>query len=804
MISDLTQSIILVYSNFYIFLASLINSYGVATIFLSIASTFLMIYPLRWANKISNQEKEFQAVIAPQIAKIKNECQGSDQHHRINELYSRYSYHPIFAIRLIMGIFIQLPFLVLTFFMFEGLDALNGQSFLFLQDLGRPDSLLFGGGNLLPYIMTAINLIAALFIPSFTRKDIMQAISVSLLFFILLYNAKSILLLFWTTNNMILLVRNLSAYQKAAEAERFNFRNYWHKLHFFMQSKELLYFFGVLFIYSIIFKSIFNKSYNLYLFNNFFKMILIIFSSLFLYQTILYFKELRGRTKRKIIEIKIDFPSVNLTDMLLVLIPLAPIVQYAVLNQELLSPFEQLQFIATMAVTLFSLVWLSPYIFQKFLPVYWLMPVGLALAVTFASMPTIVVMSSWVIKPDLALLGTGLIVLFGLFFLLYLHQRKLLQTLAVFFFILNSSYAGYITYFTDKAETTSPFSKKATSVDYSNFIPTTVMKKTPDVFLLTYDSYVGQSTMQQYGINNSAQEQFLENHGFKIYPKTYSIAASSDSSMSRMLEMSHDLSKSPYSSLAGNALVPAIFKQQGYKTHGVLYPSFLMNEIGYDFSFPKTDKNYSLGLSSIFEGLKEGEFRFALINEPRNFERSEWIEKKRQVLGEKTDYPKFMYSHTGPSHSQNSGTCLPNESALFEQRLIEANNEMIQDVETVLASKRDAIIIINGDHGPYLTGDCYGLKGVKINNISQLHLQDRIGTFLAIRWPDDTFKELDKITTLQDTFEVIFKYLFESDRVLRNPTSTTTIAIGSTFPKGFVENGKIMLGSNKGRMLYEN
>ena len=41
--------------------------------------------------------------------------------------------------------------------------------------------------------------------------------------------------------------------------------------------------------------------------------------------------------------------------------------------------------------------------------------------------------------------------------------------------------------------------------------------------MLTYDSYVGQETMQQYGIDNRSQEEYLLQRGFKIYPQNYSI-----------------------------------------------------------------------------------------------------------------------------------------------------------------------------------------------------------------------------------------------------------------------------------------
>ncbi len=803
MMTHSMQAIVIAYSDFFLWLANVIGNYGITTILLSFLVTILMIYPLKWANKIAKKEQEFQSVITPKITKIKQESQGAEQHYRISALYSRYSYHPIYSLRLVTGLFIQLPFLILTFFMFDGLDETNGQSFLFLSDLGTSDGLLFGGGNLLPFIMIIVNLIAATFTPYFTRKDMMQAVFVSLLFFILLYNAKAILLLFWTTNNLFLLLRNALAYQQTDSKHRFNFRAYWRKINCFLLRKEVFYFFVVFTSYAFIFKIIFIKNYNLYLSNNLFKLTILILTGLIGYHALLYCRGYWRKINRINNKKALMPPDINLSDCLLIFIPLTPIVQYALLNQQLLTSYEQLQFIAILAIILFTLIWLLPFLLEKFLPVCGLIPLGLALTVIFVSMPTFVAMSSWIIRPDLTLLAGGLLILFSLFHLLYMKQKKLLQVLAVIFCTISSSYTGYLVYFSVSTAANNPYLDRATNIDYSKFIPTTAMQKKPDVYLLTYDAYVEQSTMQQYGINNLAQEDFLLKNGFKIYPNMYSIAAHSDSTMSRMLEMNNKLIKSPYSSLAGNALVPAIFKQQGYKTYGVLYPSFLMDNIGYDFAFPKIGKNYSLGLTSLLEGLKEGEFRFTLINQPREYQQSEWIEAKRKIFAEQTVHPKFMYTHTGPGHSQNSGVCLPNETKLFEQRLIKANQEMQQDLETILASNRSAIIIINGDHGPYLTGDCLHLDNLTSTaEVNQLHLQDRVGAFLAIRWPDDSYQKYDDIRILQDTFEAVFKYLFDTQEVLHQRIPTATIALGGILPEHMVKEGKIMRGVDKGKMLF--
>ena len=491
-----------------------------------------------------------------------------------------------------------------------------------------------------------------------------------------------------------------------------------------------------------------------------------------------------------------------IADILLILLPLTLIVQYAMLNHELLSIKDQFELILISSIFLFCFVWLIPLILQKTLPVTGLIPLSLALTMIYLSMPTLVVMSTWYIKPDISLIGTGFVVIFGLFCLLHRHQRKLFLTLSVFFFCMSAIYNSFIIVFPTGSDSEKP--SVIADVNYSKFIPTQEMKNKPDVYLLTYDGYVGQETMLQYGIDNLEQEEFLVQNGFKIYPKTYSVGSSSLASMSRVLEMSETLHKPAVSSTAGNALVPEIFKREGYKTHGVLSP-YLLNDIasGYDVAYPKLNPNVSLGVDSILAGLIEGQFRFDIIGEMNSYSRTEWLEIKRSILSSKTDYPKFMYTHTGPHHSQNSGVCLPNETELFKERLTEANVEMKQDIGSIISSKRDAIIIINGDHGPYLTGDCTQLIKLKTEEVNQLHLQDRYGSFLAIRWPDNSYKELDNIRTLQDTFEVVFKFLFKTESILWKSVPTSTLGVNETLPDEIIKDGKIMLGADKGRMLYE-
>jgi hypothetical protein len=155
-----------------------------------------------------------------------------------------------------------------------------------------------------------------------------------------------------------------------------------------------------------------------------------------------------------------------------------------------------------------------------------------------------------------------------------------------------------------------------------------------------------------------------------------------------------------------------------------------------------------------------------------------------------------------PGHSQNSGVCRPDETALFEERLVQANSEMKQDVELLTRKDPGAIIVVAGDHGPYLTKNCSETGGhYDISEISRHDVQDRLGTFLAIRWPDEDFSKYDDITVLQDMFPAIFGYLFRDEKFLEGKVGSLTLstqaASGAT-----VKDGIIHGGINDGEALF--
>ena len=128
------------------------------------------------------------------------------------------------------------------------------------------------------------------------------------------------------------------------------------------------------------------------------------------------------------------------------------------------------------------------------------------------------------------------------------------------------------------------------------------------------------------------------------------------------------------------------------------------------------------------------------------------------------------------------------------ERLMMANIEMRDNIEAIIEKDTNVIVIVAGDHGPYLTKNCTSTaEAFDISEISRQDIQDRFGTFLAIRWPSPEFEEYDNITVLQDLFPAIIAYIFEDTTLLESrvdPSLLDKISISNaTVIDGIIEGG---------------
>jgi hypothetical protein len=317
---------------------------------------------------------------------------------------------------------------------------------------------------------------------------------------------------------------------------------------------------------------------------------------------------------------------------------------------------------------------------------------------------------------------------------------------------------------------------------------------TPNIYLLIYDAYVANETMLSYDIDNSSQEEYLKELGFKLYPHTYSVAANSNGTMSRVLNASTDYYGNKRKGTSGDGIIQNTLSHFGYKTYGLFTTDYFFRGIDptYDFSIPGPSS--SPGILS--KAILMGEFRFDI--EFDSLPREQFVETKQKIFEGAADDPAFIYMHSNlPNHSQNSGTCLPDEVDLYKSRLWKANSEMQQDIETIIDNDSEGIIIVAGDHGPYLTKNCTGFEDFDELEISRLDIQDRYGTFLAIRWPSDDYERYDDITVLQDLFPAVFGYLYKDQRVLESKIDPSTFSEVVN-----VQDGIIFGGIHDGEPLF--
>ena len=490
------------------------------------------------------------------------------------------------------------------------------------------------------------------------------------------------------------------------------------------------------------------------------------------------------------LEFRNSTEKISRGDFLLLLLPLTPVVQYIINNQDILSPLGSLSVLATFVVFSGFYVFAIPAFLGCVGSTRTWISLGLAFVFTITSMASLSHSYAWLDQGNLEiqLMFSGAVFLVT-WLLFGLNERKVLRLLIS---------VAFVTHSTTQLLTSDDWKDGSSQPDAANRLLSIIEERkpviTPSIYLLVYDSYVANETLLAYGIDNRSQEEYLKELGFKLYPHTYSVDNGSVGTMSRVLDASTDFHGSARSGVSGDGTIQNALSRFGYKTYG-LFPTdyfFLDIEPTYDYFVPGRPSSPDI----LSRAILMGEFKFDVGFNTLPSE--QFIETKHRIFGGASG-PMFVYTHSLlPGHSQNSGVCRPEETDLFEIRLTSANSEMRLDVERIIKKDPGAIAIIAGDHGPYLTKNCISIEnGYDESEISRLDIQDRYGTFLAIKWPTEDSSKYDDITVLQDLFPAIFAYLFTDERILESKIDPSTL---STIVR--VQNGIIYGGIHDGEPLF--
>ncbi len=843
----------------FIFFHLITSNYGISIILLSLTVTIMML-PLFWiAEKLQNKERGRKAILQPALDKIRNLKNKQEKFFYTKEIYKQHNYSPYYSLTGLLGLLIQIPFFIAAFVMLKDFNALSDVSFGLIHDLFSPDSLFKihkVSINVLPFLMTAVNLLAVyLYTKRMDNNEKIQLIIIAFVFLILLYELSSALVLYWTMNSVFSIGKNwlMSKVNKENKGivknslqheglldSIFNlYKKYQREIIIFLLvwaiylssvGIMLNFRFGetftstiaiivsimlldiliiniflktskqkrieriiVRFICSIIILSPFAIIFHKYLSYDIILRSIIIFQLIFLF---LYFIHYNKVLSLKMSDIE---KKLLMFDNVILLLLAFPLIIYLFSNKDYFSLTTGIIYFLFLLGVPYMVFLLITFLFKKYLSEKFFFAVLISIFFTNYTLPTVTkifkLTSETNVLIHILLLGCVSFIVITLYF----KSTKTLRLLSIIL-VCVAVIQGVLSDKTDNNREVKEISKTY------NYLSGLNIKDKPDIYFLIYDAYVAEKQMDYYGIDNHDQMQFLKDNDFVFYDDVYTVGCYTLGSVASVLEMDYTVNSRAYQLrkiISGNSTVDNIFQKNGYKTHYLLTPYFFRgnHEFGGDFMYPPI--NSDVGMYNILSSILLGQFKFD--NEFQNDDYDEKNKTKHQIILKQTTNPKFLYSHSiFPGHSANAGYCRPNETDLYEERLQIANNEMRDDIEAVLNSNRDAIIIIAGDHGAFLTGDCTDLDGYEEEEVSSVDLADRYGMFLAIKYPDNNYLKYNKnIKILQDVFFSIFAGLFETDSILNYSFNNKPSCKGGKYiPVGAIENGIVMYGRDKGKKLY--
>ena len=197
-------------------LTTLVGQPGLAIVALAVSVKVLLLPLTVVAERWQEQVNATQARLQPGLDAIKAAHRGEERAWRTLGLYREEGVHPLYTLRSLLGVLIQLPVFVAVFDMLAEDFDLSRVGFLWIQDLSRPDELLrlpvclpfFGCYlNLLPFLMSGVSLAALLrfrssaLTPSLVRRQRRNLTGMTLLFFLLFYTFPAGMVLYWTSTN---------------------------------------------------------------------------------------------------------------------------------------------------------------------------------------------------------------------------------------------------------------------------------------------------------------------------------------------------------------------------------------------------------------------------------------------------------------------------------------------------------------------------------------------------------------------------------------------------------------------------
>lgn len=377
-------------------------------------------------------------------------------------------------------------------------------------------------------------------------------------------------------------------------------------------------------------------------------------------------------------------------------------------------------------------------------------------------------------------------------FILAIVLRKHFKKIVVFQLLL-----AFIGLFNLVPKLMMPLSYSNKWMQPSDAITEVKFAKTPNVYIIQPDGYANFSELRKenYSIDNSEFESYLETNNFKLYQDFRSNYFSTLSSNSSMFAMNHHYynnvkgqSHEFYNArkvIIGDNPVVSIFKNNDYKTFLILEKSYLLvnrSEIKYDYCNISYDEVPFMARGFGIRKDTREDLETAIVN---NTETNNFYFVEQISPGHVSTFKRDSKGKEG-------------ERDAYVKKLEYANQWLKSIIQTINENDKDAIIAIVADHGGFVGYD-YSLQST-IKQTDDALINSAFSSALAIKWPNNSIPEYDnKLKTSVNLFRVLLTYLSENEAYLNKlEFDRSYIIIKEGAPKGVYE-----VIDDKGNVIFD-
>lgn len=202
------RSLLAIYDYVFSTLSALVGSPGTALLLFGVVLNTGLMPLYRHMERVGRARAEGLRAMESEIARMKAHYRGRELHYYVRTIHRQFGYRPISVLTSSGALYLEIAVFLSVFRYLSTLWVFTGTPFLAIRDLSQPDQLLFGL-NLLPFVMTALNAASAL-VYSPTVNARRTSLAIAALFAIVLYDSAAGLVLYWTSNNLFSLLRNVA------------------------------------------------------------------------------------------------------------------------------------------------------------------------------------------------------------------------------------------------------------------------------------------------------------------------------------------------------------------------------------------------------------------------------------------------------------------------------------------------------------------------------------------------------------------------------------------------------------------